>query len=141
MDFQAPALKRVKTGDPSLLSFRIPPMLRDGLAALIVKGQKYEDWYSVTIKLPRRPRTTGDKSQNHRINGFIQQIAAATGNGFEAVKMYLKTEAISEGWPCETLPNGTVVPKSESEASVEEASILIGTIERFAAEWGIRLEE
>jgi hypothetical protein len=97
--------------------------------------------YRVTAKILRAKRSVGKYSQNHRINGFIQQICKATGNNFTVVKEYLKIESLGEGYPFETLPNGKTMPKSEADLDTAEASIFIKTIERFAAEWDIRLIE
>ncbi len=86
-------------------------------------------------------RSTGPKSQNHRINGFIQQICEQTHNSFSAVKERMKELAVDRGYPFETLPDGSIQPKSEADINTQEASWLIDTIEQFAAEWGIKLRE
>jgi hypothetical protein len=57
------------------------------------------------------------------------------------VKDHLKELAISRGYGFETLPDGAVKPKSEADATVEEAIILIETAHQFAAEWNIPLIE
>lgn len=102
---------------------------------------KNNGYVRIRISLPGRPRTTGEKSQNRHINGHIQQIAIETGNDFEVVKMAIKSAAISEGYGFQTLPDGSVWPISESEATIEQAAVLIETIHRFAMEWGIILKE
>ena len=88
-----------------------------------------------------RKRTTGDASQNHHINGHVQQICAATGNSFSAVKDRMKELAIDRGYPIETLPDGSVKPQSEAGLNTVEAGYLIDTIHQFAAEWNIKLIE
>lgn len=88
-----------------------------------------------------RRRTTGQYSQNHRINGFIQQICEHTGNTFGPMKEYCKELALSRGYPFETLPNGKAMPKSEAEIDTMQAAILIDTIEQVASDLGIRLRE
>ena len=102
--------------------------------------EKTNGYLSITIDKPKRKRTTGKDSQNHHINGHIQQIAAETGNDFDVVKMHCKTQAISMGYPFKTMCDN-VYPKSESEISMDEAAILIDYIHRFAAEYNIRLVE
>lgn len=135
-------LRRLVTGRPEVVAFVVPDQYRIALASVIHAGvEKHGDRYKVIVATPKRPRTTGDHSQNHWINGAVQRIAAQSGNDFNAVKMHLKTLAINAGWPFETLPDGTIMPRSEAEASVEEASILIETIQRFAAEWGFDCAE
>jgi hypothetical protein len=119
-----------------------PRAFETALAVLLEQAKaKCAGYLNVRFDLPHRPRTTGWKSQNHRINGFIQQMSAATGNDFDALKMVCKREAISEGYPFQTLPNGEVWPKSEAGISIEEATILINTIQRIAAEYNIPLKE
>jgi len=95
----------------------------------------------VKIGLPRKPRTTGDKSQSHHFNGHVQQIAAYTGNSFDDEKMHLKREAISMGYPFHTTTYGDVVPESEANASTVECGYLIDTAHRIASDMGIKLRE
>jgi hypothetical protein len=121
--------------------FDLPREYEDAWRELCRKGEKRGDWFRLVIELPKRARSTGKYSQSAHINGHCAQIAQDTGNDFTAVKMFMKTEAISQGWPYTNLPDGSVVPKSESTATVEEATILIDVIHRFAAEWNIRLKE
>jgi len=112
---------------------------RDAFAHLWEKvGNK--PWRITWEKYYRR-RTTGRHSQNHRINGFIQQICAATGNTFGPMKEYCKELALSRGYPFETLPNGKAMPKSEADLTTIEAALLIDTIEQVASDLGIHLKE
>jgi len=129
--------QRIPTGKMNEIAFRIQERDRPGLLALF----KAENAFKLTIEPPFRKRSTGKNSQNHRINGFIQQIAVSTGVPFNGLKEYCKAEAIGEGYPFVTLPTGAVMGKSEADISVDEAMILSATIERIAAEWGIVLAE
>jgi hypothetical protein len=95
----------------------------------------------VKIGLPRKPRTTGEGSQSHHFNGHVQQIAAYTGDSFDDVKMHLKREAMSMGYPSHTTKFGEVVPESEANASTVECGYLIDTAHRIASEFGIILKE
>jgi len=63
-----------------------------------------------------------------------------TGNDFDTVKIWIKTEAMGQGYPFETF-KGRTVPQSESKASVAECAILIEVAHRLAAELGIKLVE
>ena len=97
---------------------------------------------TISIENVKRPRTTGFRSQNHCINGYIQQICEETGNDFADVKMYCKQRAIRRGYPVTdkiSLVTGDPIPASESEISVEQAGYLIEEIEQLAAELGIML--
>jgi len=134
-------LHRIRTDSSHILSLDIPDEYQNWYAMLVRKGAKIGDWYDVDIALPRRHRTTGDKSQNHRLNGFIQQICVDTGNEFDMVKMLVKMRAISRGYPFVTLKTGDRFPKSESESSVQECAMLIEEVEQMAAEEGIALIE
>lgn len=106
-------------------------------------------YLQVTFQPPRRPRTTGPESQQHRANGFIAQICVATHDDFDRLKVELKQKSISRGYPFDTVhyktDNGVLVEMaiawSESRLSVEEESIFIGVIEQDAAEKGVRLIE
>jgi hypothetical protein len=102
--------------------------------------KKTHGYLSFIIQQPHRPRSTGPHSQNARLNGFIQQLAVATGNSFDDVKAAVKLEAMDAGYPG-TVFRGVRVPQSESKASVEECKILIQTVERIAADMGVFLRE
>jgi hypothetical protein len=60
---------------------------------------------------------------------------------FHAVKESIKHESIAAGWPTETLLDGSIVPKSETDVSVPECNAGIETAHRIAAEMGIVLIE
>jgi len=95
---------------------------------------------TVRVSEVRKRRTTGERSQNHRLNGFIQQICVETGNDFHAVKEVVKLRAISRGYPFDTF-NGVTIPRSEADSSTVECSLLIAEVEQLAAELEIRLVE
>jgi hypothetical protein len=131
-------LKQVKTGTADTLSFQIPKDLRQRFADEIKKGKGF---YHVRISIPRRGRTTGEGSQNHHINGHVAQIAEETGNDFQDVKDGAKLRAIKRGYPYDTLPNGWIVPKSESDLDTVQAGYLTEELHQIAAELGINLRE
>lgn len=136
-----PAAKRVRTGNPALLMFELPGPFQPAVWALAERAERKGDYMQLRLSLPRRPRTTGWKSQNHHINGDIQQISIETGNSFSAVKDRMKELAIDRGYPIETLPDGSVKPQSEADIDTVQAGYLIDTIHQFAAEWDIALVE
>jgi len=107
-----------------------------------ISKKKFRVWRETCLSVLKnnRPRTTGKNSQNHYINGAIQLIANETGEtDVGRTKLICKYEAISAGYPYRSI-DGNMVPKSEAEITVKEASILIETINRIAAELNIRLE-
>ncbi len=134
-----PAVKELKTNSRAAVSFELPEMFRAAWWASR-EGNKTGYW-NVKISRPKRPRTTGDKSQNHHINGHCQQIANETGNSFAVVKERMKVLAIDRNYPIETLLDGSVMPRSEADIDTVEAGYLIDTIHQFADEWQIRLIE
>ena len=137
-----PFCKRLRTGDDAQICFELPQSVRELVWHLIRQAHdKGIESFRVRIASPWNPRTTGWYSQNHHINGHIQQICIETGNSFSAVKERMKELAIDMGYPIETLPDGEARPKGEAEISTVEAGYLIDTIHRFAAEWGINLVE
>jgi hypothetical protein len=131
------------------LAIVLPSNLRGEYKRLVEKAEAKNGGYlTLTVENVKRPRTTGERSQNRAINGYIQQICEDTGNDFDDVKMYCKRKAISHGYPMKMRENGEIVlsmegdpiPESETKISVEEASILIETIMQLAGELGIILK-
>lgn len=103
--------------------------------------RKANGWALITLQPPKRPRTTGEGSQNHHLNGHIGQIALETGNGQTAVKLVVKELAVEQfGYPTVKVGKKTV-PQSESECSTEECGMLIEACHLLAADLGIILRE
>ena len=102
---------------------------------------KYGDYVLVTMQPPKRPRTTGEGSQNHHLNGHIMQICNETQNSYNAVKDEIKRIATEEmGYPYEEI-NGHIRPIGESESSTDECAKLIEAAHVLAADLGIILQE
>lgn len=137
-----PAVRRLHTGDETQIAFELPLGMIEYVWHL-VRGMhdKGIEFFHVTIDKPFRPRTTGRRSQNHRLNGYCQIIAMETGNEFDTVKMCVKRRAIKRGYSFETDFDGEVVPKSEARTSVEECHLLIEEVQQLADELGIILPE
>ncbi len=134
-----PAVKELRTNSRAAISFELPEMFRAAWWAM--KENDKSGYWNVRITKPKKPRTTGKKSQNTHANGHIQQICMETGNSFTAVKERMKELAVSRGYPIETLPDGSIKPISEADIDTVEAGYLIDTIHQFADEYGIRLIE
>jgi len=141
-----PAIKRVPSS--GLIMFEPPAGQLQSVVAYFERNDvKHNKYYTVKINTPRRPRSTGDKSQNHRINGFIQQIAMSTGQPFDDIKKRAKQLAVDMGYPMLTdesgLPIydlwGNIQGISESDASVEDAILLSQAVEQIAAFVGVVL--
>lgn len=121
-----------------MLEISIPPIFKDIIESQL--GPIQDKQIRVTIKKPGRPRTTGERSQNHAINGYCGQIAKETGQDFDTVKMAMKKMAIGRGYPFRTEKlTGETIPFSETEINTVQAGYLIDTIYQFANEYQIRL--
>lgn len=120
----------------------------DELNHIIAECEASGKQVHILVEPERKRRSTGVGSQGHHLNGHIQQIAVATGQPFEDIKKYVKQKAISQGYPMiqrfgrpvEDLW-GNPLGISETEATVQECSILIDVTHRLAAELGIILQE
>lgn len=102
---------------------------------------KHNDYVLVTLQPPKKPRTTGEGSQNHHLNGHIMQICNETYNSYAAVKDEVKRIAVETmGYPYEIV-NGHIHPKGESDSSTDECALLIEAAHVLAADLGIILQE
>ena len=98
---------------------------------------KYNDYVLLTIQPPKRPRTTGENSQNHLLNGIIVQICEETGNDYDSVKDAVKMIAVEQlAYPYKTI-GGKIIPQRERDCSIEECSKLIEAAQMLAADLGI----
>lgn len=98
---------------------------------------KYNDYVLVTLQPPKKPRTTGENSQNHLLNGIIVQICEETGNDYDSVKDAVKMIAVEQlAYPYKTI-GGKIIPQRERDCSVEECSKLIEAAQMLAADLGI----
>ena len=126
------------------IAFAVPTdtAIREAIRRELTKCRdKHNDYVLVTIASPKRPRTTGDGSQNHHLNGHIMQICAETGNDYDAVKNAVKMIALEQmGYPYTDF-HGVITPKSESESSTDECAKLIEAAHILAADLGIILKE
>jgi hypothetical protein len=124
------------------LDITFPDSYMDALFALQEKmDKKRVTQVYVKLGMPRKPRTTGDQSQSHHLNGHIQQIAQYTGDDFDDVKMEIKRRAISKGYPFRTDSFGNVVPESEANSSTVECGYLIDTAHEVASFLNVKLRE
>ncbi len=111
--------------------------------------EKRGGYISLSLSPPKRPRSIGKGSQSHHFNGHCQQLAISTGQPFDDVKKYLKSEAIDRGYPMLEKDDGSPMLDfwgnkqgiSETDCTVEECKHLIEQSHQLAAEYGIRLEE
>lgn len=126
------------------IAFAVPAdeVSREAIKRELAKCRdKHNDYVLVTIQPPKKPRTTGDGSQNHHLNGHIMQICAETGNDYDAVKNAVKMIAVEQlGYPYTDF-HGVTTPKAESETDTAECAKLIEAAHVLAADLGIVLRE
>ena len=102
---------------------------------------KNNDYVLVTLQPPKRPRTTGEGSQNHHLNGHIMQICNETGNDYDTIKYCVKMLAVEQmGYPYKTVA-GHILPQPESQSSTDECAKLIEAAHILAADLEIILQE
>ena len=114
-----------------------------GMAALAnelyqVLKERHNGYCTVEISTPRKPRTTGPKSQSAHFHGHCQQIAKETGHSMQEIKEYVKMEC--PDWPFVQIGK-RMVPKSEADLSTVEEAAAIEVTHRIAAELNITLKE
>lgn len=102
----------------------------------------------VLVETEKKARTTGRFSQSHHLNGHIQQICTETGNDFSQVKEYIKSRAISRGYPQKTHHGRPAfdlfdrpIGISEADSTTEQCALLIEEAHMLASELGIVLRE
>ena len=124
------------------ITLRLPNYSHDALAMLGKKlAENRVSQVYVKLGYPRKPRTTGEKSQNHALNGYVSQIIKETGDEFDDVKMEIKRRAIKRGYPFRTDSFGNAIPESESNASTVECSYLIEEAKTVAQFCNVKLRE
>ena len=102
---------------------------------------KNNDYVLITLQPPKRPRTTGEGSQNHHLNGHIMQICNETGNDYDTIKYCVKMLAVEQmGYPYKTVA-GHILPQPESQSSTDECAKLIEASHVLAAQLSIILQE
>lgn len=103
--------------------------------------EKHNGYVLVTFQAPKKPRSTGEHSQNHHLNAHIMQICNETGNDYDSVKDAVKMLAVENmGYPYKTIA-GMIVPLRERESSTAECALLIEASHVLAADLGIVLQE
>ena len=139
---ELPAAHIVSRGtyaDGTNLLLRLPRSVTAQIEALchmpsVMKSQQ------IYVKLapPKRPRTTGERSQNHAIHGYATQIGGFTGDYKEDVIKEAKRRAVTHGYPTHEDSFGNIVPDSEKGISTVEAGYLIDELLHIASDLGLK---
>lgn len=131
------------------IELRFHPSFAPGVAGLVdnLRGKRTSQVH-VELKPPFRPRTTGERSQNNRLWGhctdIAQQLIGDDGAPLyepEDIKEAMCRMAVEEGYPTTLSLDGVEQPKRTRNASVEEVSLVLNVIQRFADTHGLWLTE
>lgn len=110
--------------------------------------KKHNGYVSLSFAVPYKKRTSGRKSQNHKLNGNIMAFCNETGNDFDDVKDEIKRRAIKRGYPCKkdeqgnyilSLKDGQPIPESETKINTVECGYLIDEMSILASEYNVLL--
>lgn len=104
-------------------------------------NNKRGGYMRLILSPPFKHRSTGEKSQNHHLNGHCYQISNYTGEDFDVVKKHIKRIAIKYGYPTYTDIFGELQPKSETEIDIIECGYAIEASHEVAALLDIKLRE
>jgi hypothetical protein len=124
------------------ICFEAPIENQEALRRVLrVCRDKYNNYVSCTFSPPYKPRTTGEGSQNHHLNGHIMQICNETGNDYETIKYCVKMIAVEQFGFSYTEVAGHIVPKRERDSNTEECGKMIEAAHYLAAQLSIVLRE
>ena len=129
------------TADGDFLRVDLPENegAREAVRREVAKCGKSGGYALMTLQPPKKPRTTGEASQNHMLNGNIMQICQETGNDYDTVKLAVKMIAVENmGYPYKTVA-GQIIPQGERYSSTDECAKLIEASFMLAADLGIIL--
>lgn len=132
---------QVVSFDKDILQLRVPS--EGGFNARLAKYIGNERSIVCEFSRIRKRRSTGEKSQNHHLNGHIVDIMRACGmttpKEYDQVKTEIKRIAhLTFGYPADKTGHFF---KSEAECNTEECAWLIEAAHLLAAELGIVLTE
>ena len=120
----------------------IPPAFRDSARRVVEKCiQKHNGFCRLSLEAPAKPKTTGENSQNNKAWGCATQIAHGLNQGDDPRDVLYDACIATAGYPTRMNKFGRIVAQSWSEASTVQASSVIETLVRIAAEFGIPLVE
>lgn len=117
--------------------------------ALVARAEnKHFGQMHVTLEIPTKKMSTGFRSQNSRIHGHCEDIAAqlvdATGEpeySQEQIKAAMKRMAVAAGYPTVMNLDGVEEPMSLSLATMDQAKLVIDVIQHYADMNGLYLTE
>ena len=134
---------RIESWSPTNgLRLHLPPDFSVAADRVVERCQKSHNSYiKLSIDVPSRPRTTGEKSQNNKAWGCATQIAKGLGQGDDPRDVLYDACIATPGYPTRMNKFGRIVAQSWSLATTVQASAVIETLIRIAAEFGIILDD
>lgn len=121
----------------------LPAYLYGSVGLLIAQSsERWGGYLSMTLDRPRKPRTTGPKSQNAHLRGHEQTIAEFTGYALWEVHDIVK--ANTKGWPQHPVSLGALSKMeyaSEADIDTVVCAEAIETCHKIAHEIGCTLIE
>lgn len=121
---------------------KIPEDLKPAFSKLLEFCHKSRGGYlRICLQPPFKRRSTGEKSQNHHLNGHCQQIANYTGEDFDVIKREVKRRAVKYGYPVRVDLFKNTVPVSEKEIDTIQCGYAIEAAHELAAFLNIKLKE
>lgn len=134
-------LKRVNLKDHICFEVPADAGLQTALRRVLgVCRDKYEDYVSCVFAPPYKPRTTGENSQNHLLNGNIMKIVNFTGNDYDTIKYCVKMIAVEQLKYPYTEIAGHIIPKRERDCNTEECAKLIEASFMLASSLGLLID-
>lgn len=131
---------RIEEASAKLFAVKTPAGMGPALEEIARKCAA--GYISLRLAPPRRPRTTGPRSQNSGFHGWCEDISVQTGIDAGRVKEALKRIAVKDGYPPTYNPvDDAVEPKPTHEATIEEMNIVMKVTQRFADEHSLWLTE
>lgn len=143
--FKIDNVKRVKTGDRTMVAFQIPDPLVEHFwqwLRMQIKHDGTERAFSIHITRYYQRHSTGPYSQGNHAHGHAATIAKELGWDLRDVKEYMKEN--NPDWPRKVLTvkgKEISVPISDSEADTVAEASAIEFYHRMAAENDIYLVE
>ena len=137
-----------KDNESREITFKLNPMDYNGF--IIFETALKTGYCRIRIEKPRKPRTTGKRSQNNNVRGTARQIHNHSGQGIESIIEYAKCKAVDEGIiPALEDENGMSIRNpwgyvrgtGESTWSTIEAAGVIEILRGIANDMGIKLKE
>ena len=101
-----PNLQIVEHTD-SHLGLKIPAFAEPSVSVLVEKClQRHGGYITARLETPKKPRTTGPRSQSAHLHGHLQSLALFTGYSMEEVKAVMKRDMPE--WPVNIVKIGKV---------------------------------